>query len=89
MGREKNRWDPGVATPVAPIESAPWGPVMQETFCTCSVETLPHVVNHCMRYSSLYKERHNAVVETVKRAAAGRWTVVSENQVIDGSWPTP
>jgi len=23
--KEKNRWDPGVATPVAPKESAPWG----------------------------------------------------------------
>ncbi|XP_035229971.1 uncharacterized protein LOC118201920 [Stegodyphus dumicola] len=48
------------------------------------LETLPHVICHCMRYSRLFQARHNAVVERIKKAAAGRWVVLSENQVLRG-----
>ena len=30
-------------------------------------ETLPHVLNHCMRYSTTYKARHNALINRLKR----------------------
>lgn len=49
----------------------------------CSdVETLPHVLDHCMVHSTLYKKRHDAVVSRVKKAATNRWEVMTENQVI-------
>lgn len=46
------------------------------------LETLPHVLNHCMKHSTLYKRRHNAVVERIKKAAMGRWIVIGEDQVV-------
>jgi hypothetical protein len=33
--------------------------------CEFENETLPHVINHCMRYSDLFTRRHNAVVNRV------------------------
>ena len=43
-------------------------------------ETLPHVINHCMRYSTAMKNRHNLIVDQIKKAAIPRFTVVAENQ---------
>lgn len=35
-----------------------------------------------MVHSTLYKKRHDAVVNRVKKAAINRWEVMTENQVI-------
>ncbi|EEC13228.1 reverse transcriptase, putative [Ixodes scapularis] len=43
---------------------------------------LPHVLNHCMRQSQAITQRHNNVVERVKKASAGRFTLVSENAAV-------
>ncbi|XP_035232575.1 uncharacterized protein LOC118204353 [Stegodyphus dumicola] len=52
--------------------------------CNFELETLPHVLCHCMRYSRLYQARHNAVVERIKKAASGRWQLLSENRPVRG-----
>lgn len=46
------------------------GPV--KTMCRrCpNVETLPHILDHCMVHSSLYRKRHNAIISRIKKAAA-------------------
>ena len=44
------------------------------------VETLPYVLNHCMRNSNLYKARHNALLDRLKKAAGNRWTIIGEDQ---------
>ncbi|CAN7986074.1 unnamed protein product [Ixodes hexagonus] len=50
--------------------------------CGHSNETLPHVINHCMRQSQAVTQRHNNVVERVKKASAGRFTLISENRPV-------
>lgn len=50
--------------------------------CGFASETLPHVLNHCMRQSQAITQRHNNVVERVKKASAGRFTLVSENAAV-------
>jgi len=50
--------------------------------CGHTTESLAHVVNHCMRYTSLYMARHNALIARLKKAATGKYTVISENQAI-------
>ncbi|XP_064462370.1 uncharacterized protein LOC135372841 [Ornithodoros turicata] len=50
--------------------------------CGAELETLPHVANHCMRYSALYTARHNKIVRWIRQAAEARYTVFSENQAI-------
>ena len=47
--------------------------------CGYEKENLPHVINHCMRYSQLYRRRHNAVDNRVKKAAQSKYTVLAEN----------
>ncbi|KDR10762.1 hypothetical protein L798_15393, partial [Zootermopsis nevadensis] len=47
-------------------------------------ETLPHVINHCMRYSDLMTRQHNSVVSRVKKAAEGKFTIVTENEAVQG-----
>jgi hypothetical protein len=47
--------------------------------CGYENETLPHVINHCMRYADLITRRHNAVVNRVKKAAEGKHTILAEN----------
>ncbi|XP_035233151.1 uncharacterized protein LOC118204965 [Stegodyphus dumicola] len=51
--------------------------------CNYNNETLPHVLCRCMRYSRLFQQRHNAIVELIKKAASRRWNVLSENQAIE------
>ncbi|XP_035205588.1 uncharacterized protein LOC118180627 [Stegodyphus dumicola] len=53
--------------------------------CPFPNETLPHVLNNYMRNSRLYQQRHNAVVERIKKAANGRWSILYENQVFPGT----
>lgn len=50
--------------------------------CGYITESLAHVVDHCMRYTSLYMARHNAIVARIKVASALRFDLLSENQVI-------
>ena len=38
-----------------------------------------------MRYSFTYKARHNAIVESLKNAARGRWSVLGEDQRVGSS----
>jgi hypothetical protein len=53
--------------------------------CGFENETLPHVINHCMRYSDLFTRRHNAVVNRVRKAAKSTYTILAENEVILGN----
>lgn len=53
--------------------------------CGYESETLPHVINHCMRYSDIITRRHNAVVSRVRKAAQSRFTILAENQVVEGN----
>ena len=49
-------------------------------------ETLPHVLNHCMRHSAAMQNRHNSLMDRVKNTAQFmHWEVIHENQVIPGS----
>jgi len=49
-------------------------------------ETLPHVLNHCMRHSNTMQKRHNAIVERLKNTASFmNWEVLSENQTVPGT----
>ena len=48
-------------------------------------ETLPHVLNNCNMNLKHITERHDAFVERIKNAAAGRWKILSENQEFHGS----
>ena len=69
-----------------PLNAYKHGPVADKCCRRCGngsdgrQETLPHHLNHCMRYSSTYKARHNAIVERLKNAARGRWSVLREDQ---------
>ena len=49
-------------------------------------ETLPHVLNHCMRHANTMQRRHNGIVDRLK-ATAGflNWEVISENQLVPGT----
>jgi len=49
--------------------------------CGYKTETTAHVLNHCMRYATLYLARHNAVLTRVKNAAGRKFEVIAENQV--------
>lgn len=51
--------------------------------CNCELETLPHVLEHCMRNSDAYQKRHNCVVERIKKAALPKFHIISENQRTD------
>ncbi len=60
--------------------------------CRHPKETLPHVINHCMRHAAKMQQRHNALVSRVRKAAEGRnWEVLSANQRVpetaDGGRP--
>ena len=57
--------------------------------CGYPQETLPHVLNHCMRYSAAYTLRHNAIVDRIKTAAAARFTTIGENISLDNSGLRP
>lgn len=45
-------------------------------------ETLSHVLDHCMVRSTLYRKRHNVIVDSIKKAASDRWAIVGENSVV-------
>ncbi|XP_064462358.1 uncharacterized protein LOC135372828 [Ornithodoros turicata] len=57
--------------------------------CGAQPETLPHVSNHCMRYSPEYTKRHNTIVERVKKAAQNRYSIISENRVVGNTGLRP
>ncbi|CAK9294021.1 unnamed protein product [Gordionus sp. m RMFG-2023] len=57
--------------------------------CGQSNETLPHVLNHCMRYSRWMVERHDAVVERLKTTVAAEFSILAENQVVDDTLLRP
>lgn len=46
-----------------------------------SVETLPHVLNHCGRaLKTTITDRHDKIVKRIRDAASGTWTVIRDNQ---------
>jgi hypothetical protein len=48
--------------------------------CGHPQETLPHVIQHCMRYSRLFTDRHDRLVARIKKAATGyRHVIMGEN----------
>jgi hypothetical protein len=53
--------------------------------CGYENETLPHVINHCMRYADLITRRHNAVVNRMKKSAEGKHTILAENETVEGN----
>lgn len=54
--------------------------------CRHPRETLPHVINHCMRHANAMQQRHNELVNRVRRAAEGRhWETLTANQQIPGA----
>jgi hypothetical protein len=48
--------------------------------CGYERETLPHVLQHCMRQSRMILDRHNRIVNRLKKAAQFRHTILAENQ---------
>ena len=49
-------------------------------------ETLPHVLNHCMRHSATMQNRHNELVNRIKDTARFmNWEILSENTNIPNS----
>jgi hypothetical protein len=53
--------------------------------CGFENETLPHVINHCMRYTDLFTRRYNAVVNRIRKAAESKYTNLAENDVVLGN----
>ena len=53
--------------------------------CDFENETLPRVINHCMRYAEIIARRHNAIVSRIKKAASKRFTIPSENESVAGT----
>jgi len=51
--------------------------------CSNNIESLAHVTNHWFCYSSLYLARHNSLENRIKKAVAGKFDIISENQVIN------
>ena len=50
--------------------------------CGQQAETLPHVLNHCMRHSRAYTARHNSVVDAVVRAVPQQLGEVALNHAL-------
>ncbi|XP_064462366.1 uncharacterized protein LOC135372837 [Ornithodoros turicata] len=68
-----------------PVNGArPWVPNDDSRCRRCGFanETLPHVPDHCMTYSNSYRTRHNKIVERVKAAALGKYTVIAESTAV-------
>lgn len=57
--------------------------------CKYPLETLPHVLNHCMGYAASYQNRHNTIVSRLKTVLGTRYQVVSENQSLDNTMLRP
>ncbi|XP_064462359.1 uncharacterized protein LOC135372830 [Ornithodoros turicata] len=57
--------------------------------CGFESETLAHVICHCMRQSTAMTGRHNGVVERIKKAASGRFSIMFENQPVGGTGLRP
>lgn len=66
-----------------------WGHTNKKCHKCLKEETLPHVLNYCMYHSTLYKRRHNAVVDRIKKVALGRWNVISEDRTVGGTNHSP
>lgn len=53
--------------------------------CNGDYETLPHVLQHCMRHSHAFQQRHDAVVARVMKASERKFQVLSENRAVAGT----
>lgn len=45
--------------------------------CGYQEETLPHVINHCMRYSTLIKKRHNLIIDQLVKASTPKFKIIA------------
>lgn len=52
--------------------------------CAHELESLPHVLNHCMRNSTAYTRRHDDILDRVHKAASTRWETLARNRQIPG-----
>ena len=54
-----------------PINGARRGRVVDKQCRRCNYpnETLPHILNHCMRHSNTLQQRHNRIVKRLKTTA--------------------
>ncbi|XP_064462295.1 uncharacterized protein LOC135372751 [Ornithodoros turicata] len=57
--------------------------------CGFQSETLPHVLNNCMRNSAAYTQRHNDIVSRIKSAAEKKFSVKWENQAVGSTHLRP
>jgi hypothetical protein len=48
-------------------------------------ETLPQVINHCMRYADLITRRHNTMVDRVRKAVSSKFAILAENEAMNGN----
>ncbi|XP_035232579.1 uncharacterized protein LOC118204357 [Stegodyphus dumicola] len=53
--------------------------------CGADRETLPHVLDHCMAYSTLYKERHNAIIDRLIKMCEKDFRIISADRALDAS----
>ncbi|KAL1475349.1 hypothetical protein MTO96_037365 [Rhipicephalus appendiculatus] len=68
-----------------PVNGAhPWTTITDKRYRVCgyAMETLPHVLGHCMRHNVAYTSRHNKIVDQVKQAASKKFTVTHENRPV-------
>lgn len=75
-----------------PLNGArPWAQAADQRCRRCGYqqETLPHVLCHCMRQSRALTDRHNAIVNRVKTAAMGRFTITHEDRPVGTSTLRP
>ncbi|GLV46536.1 hypothetical protein CBL_20861 [Carabus blaptoides fortunei] len=52
--------------------------------CPHPLESLPHVLNHCMRNAAAYQKRHDATLDRIQQAAQVKYHVLSRNQELPG-----
>ncbi|KAL1475336.1 hypothetical protein MTO96_037352 [Rhipicephalus appendiculatus] len=68
-----------------PVNGAnPWTTIANKCCRVCgyAMETLPHVLGHCMRHSVAYTSRKNKIVDRVKQAASKKFTVTHEKRPV-------
>ncbi|GLV33528.1 hypothetical protein CBL_20257 [Carabus blaptoides fortunei] len=52
--------------------------------CPHPFESLPHVLNHCMRNAVAYQKRHDAILDRIQQAARMKHRIIARNQGIPG-----
>jgi hypothetical protein len=50
-----------------------------------SNQTVPHVINHCVRHADIISRRNNAVVNRVRYSAKNKYIILAEYETVHGS----